>query len=137
MEQPWKSICITQRHIYNLIELIRWSFFVKIVNGFQALTNFAKKLHRRCGTGFQIRLCHPLNLSSSWLTPRRQGTLRLYSFIHSLLTRPFTHSLTHWSNKINNKKKIKKSFNKHQETNKNTLKEILIFFLRIETVLIN
>ena len=31
------------------VEYLRWSFFAKIVNGF---TIFAKKLHRRCSTGF-------------------------------------------------------------------------------------
>ena len=36
----------------NLVENLLWSIFPKIVNGFNTLTIFAKKLYRRCSTGF-------------------------------------------------------------------------------------
>ena len=49
---------IFQRRIQNPVEHLRWSFFVKTVNGQRPLTIFAKKLHRRYSSGFQIRLCN-------------------------------------------------------------------------------
>ena len=42
-----------QSRIQNPLNII----FVKIVNGFQLLTIFEKKLHLRCLTAFWIRLC--------------------------------------------------------------------------------
>ena len=46
-----KNNC-SQRLIQNPVGHLRWSLFAKIVNGFQLLTIFAKKLHCRCSTGF-------------------------------------------------------------------------------------
>ena len=40
----------------NQVEHQQWRFFAKIDNGFQALTIFAKKLHRRSSSQFEIRL---------------------------------------------------------------------------------
>ena len=34
---------LTETYIYNPVEHLRGSFFAKIVNGFQLLTNFAKR----------------------------------------------------------------------------------------------
>ena len=36
----------------ELVEQLRWNFFAKRVNGFQSITIAAKKLHRRCSSGF-------------------------------------------------------------------------------------
>ena len=36
----------------NPIKRLWWSFFANIVNDFQLLTIFAKKLHHRCSSGF-------------------------------------------------------------------------------------
>ena len=44
-----------QGRIYNPVKHARWSFLANIVNGFKLLTILAKKLHRRCSTGFLYR----------------------------------------------------------------------------------
>ena len=43
-----------QRRIQNPVEHLQQSFFAKILNGYELLTIFAKKLHRRCLTGLKI-----------------------------------------------------------------------------------
>ena len=46
-----------ERRIQNPVEHLRLSFFVKAVNVLKSLIIFAEKLHCRCSTGFQLRLC--------------------------------------------------------------------------------
>ena len=45
---------IAKSHIQNPIKSIWWSVFAKIVPKFQLSTIFAKKLHHKFLTGFQI-----------------------------------------------------------------------------------
>ena len=47
---------MNQRHIYNPVKQLRGSVFAKIVDGYNSLTIFAKKLHRRYSTWFKICL---------------------------------------------------------------------------------
>ena len=48
---------VVQKRIYNAVKHLRWTFFATIINGFQPLTIFAKKLHCSCPTGFSKHLC--------------------------------------------------------------------------------
>ena len=50
--------------IQKPVKHLRLSFFAKTVNVLKPLIIFAKKLHRRCSTGFQMRLCPIICYSS-------------------------------------------------------------------------
>ena len=46
-------LTVMSRDVFrNPIKSLWWNVFAKIVNDFQQLTIFAKKLHRRYSTGF-------------------------------------------------------------------------------------
>ena len=62
-----------QRLNQNRVEHLQWSFFSKTVNGFQPLNIFAKNLHRRCWTRFQMRLWYSFHIFS----------IQLYIYIFS------------------------------------------------------
>ena len=94
----------TEAYTENLVKHLRWSFFVKIVNGIKPLIIFTEKFHLKYLTGSWIRLCRSSNLKGvlenrrSEICSQKPWKISMKKFVFSKVVgwQSATFSRVHW-----------------------------------------